>query len=74
MSTGPTSLEGRVRALLNLRPYQHLKSELPEVIIEAIGHLLVRPHNRPSRKPPKAEPRERPFGLVEKVRLLAKLF
>ena len=74
LSAGPTSLEGRLWALLNLRQFKQLRSEPPEVILEALGHLLVRPYNRPSRKPPKAEPRERPFGLVEKVRLLAKLF
>ncbi len=73
LSAGPTTLEGRLWALLNLRQYRHLRSEPPEVIIEALGHLLVRPHKTPSRKPPKAEPRERSPDLIQKVRLLAQL-
>ena len=72
--TTRTPVRRRSRALLNLRQYRRLKTEPPEVILEALGHLLVRPFKVASRKPPKAEPRERPFGLVEKVRLLAKLF
>ncbi len=59
---------------MNLKQFQHLKTEPPEVILAALGHLLARPfREKPSRKPPRGEPREPNFGLVEKVRLLAKL-
>lgn len=66
--------EGRLQALINLRPYRHLKGKPPEVILEALGHLLVRSYKEPPRKPRKAEPRERGLSLVDIVRLLARLF
>lgn len=42
-STGPKSREGRLKGLLNLKPFRHLKSEPPEVILAELGHLLERP-------------------------------
>ncbi len=70
LSSGPKTIVGRVHGLLNLRQFQHLKNEPPEVILAALGHLLVRPHKEPSRKPPKTRPRPRKPGPVELARAL----
>ena len=56
-STGPKSLEGRVRALTNLRPFAHLSDAPFDVAYAALAHLLERDIKKPSRRPPKRPPR-----------------
>ena len=73
LATGPTSRAGRLKALLNLRPFQHLRSVPREQAEAELRHLLDRPVRRPSRRPPKAKPRERSPDLIQTMRLLAEL-
>lgn len=56
-STGPKSLEGRIRALTNLRPFAHLRDAPFELAYAELAHLLERDIKEPRRRPPKRSPR-----------------
>ncbi len=68
LSSGPTSRRGRLESLLNLRPFQHLRSVPREQAERELAHLLCRSTHTPSPRPPKRPPTERKPTLVELVR------